>query len=243
MTKYLKPIIALVLVTALAIGGTLAYLTDSTETVTNTFTAGEGMEITLSETDFSDSEDTATENDFTIFPGSSEAKDPTVTLVEGSTSSYIYIDVIEYLPDGLKAANGTTDATFADYITYSVTTTGDYKWTLVGTVTDETENTITRTYVYTGTGAVPYAVTATDGDTDITILDDVSTSVLNDSYVGAVTYPTTITTEMLNNLDTATPDLPTLSFIAYAVQATNLEASAANAQFIAEFKSGVTFDD
>ncbi|MFI3327316.1 MAG: SipW-dependent-type signal peptide-containing protein [Clostridia bacterium] len=228
MKKYLKPMIALVLVASLAIGGTIAYLTDETDEVTNTFTTGtDVIDLTLAET---------TSDSFSINPAGSEAKDPTATLVTGSVDSYIYIDVIEYLPSGLLDADGDT-ATFADYVTYAVTS----DWELIATVTDSSTGAITKTYVYTAGTNTPTVVSATESDKAIAILTD-SITETETNLLGSVSYPATITNAMLtslDNLDEEDDDI-TLSFVAYAVQAENLEATDANGQFASYFSKTLT---
>ncbi|MFI3327373.1 MAG: SipW-dependent-type signal peptide-containing protein [Clostridia bacterium] len=227
MKKYLKPAIALCLVAALAIGGTLAYLTDSTATVTNTFTAGENIDIDLYETN--DGSEVLTK-DYTIIPGDEEAKDPTVEVEAGSEDVYVYVDVIEN--------NGTilTDTSFSDYITYSVSS----NWREV-TVTNNTTG--TKTYVYTNDTDAPVAVSA---EAKLYILADVENTI--DDYTnanGSVVYPTSVTNEMLAAIDGVTADgtadsnetSPTLEFVAYAVQADNLLPASANASFIEYFKT------
>lgn len=66
-------ILMFVLVLSFTIGGTLAWLTDTTEPVTNTFTYGD-INITLAET---------TEV-YKMVPGNSISKDPSVTVESGA---------------------------------------------------------------------------------------------------------------------------------------------------------------
>lgn len=84
-----KKVIALVLVCVLvfgiAVGGTLAWLAAKTETVTNTFTAGD-VEITLTET---------TGSTYDMLPGDTIAKDPVVTVLKGSEDCYVFVQVAE----------------------------------------------------------------------------------------------------------------------------------------------------
>ena len=97
-----KKIVSLVLVFAMAlalgIGGTIAWLTDKTETVTNTFTVG-NIDITLKET----------KNDFKMVPGSEIEKDPKVTVKGGSEACWLFVKIEE--SDNLD-----------DFITYAVAT-------------------------------------------------------------------------------------------------------------------------
>ena len=98
--------LALCMVAILAIGGTLAYFTD-TETATNVFTVG-GVDITLFESKVRPEDDaegfpgyvdddgadrTVTENTYeSLLPGSYICKDPTVTNV-GETDAYIRVSI------------------------------------------------------------------------------------------------------------------------------------------------------
>lgn len=78
--------IALMLALALAvggvIGGTLAWLTDTTQKVENTFTTSD-IEITLAET----------AKDFKMVPGYTITKDPKVTVKAGSEKCYLFVKV------------------------------------------------------------------------------------------------------------------------------------------------------
>lgn len=81
-----KKILALTLVFALAlalgIGGTVAWLTDKTDSVVNTFTVGD-INITLAETT----------TDFKMVPGNEIAKDPQVTVKAGSEACWLFVKV------------------------------------------------------------------------------------------------------------------------------------------------------
>lgn len=83
-----------VLLVAASVFGTLAYLT-STDTVTNTFTVGK-VQITLDEADVkldgtyeTNHESRVEENSYKLMPGHTYIKDPTVTVLKGSESSYV----------------------------------------------------------------------------------------------------------------------------------------------------------
>ena len=97
MKKKLMTVLALVLVVAMSVAGTIAYLT-STDTVTNTFTVG-NVEITLDEAKVDEYGVAATpatrvdKNDYKLIPGHTYTKDPTVTVLSGSESSYIKMTV------------------------------------------------------------------------------------------------------------------------------------------------------
>lgn len=101
MKKIVSAIAALSLVAALAVGGTLAYLTKSTTEVKNTFTystAAQNINLELKEHQLNNDKITvnSTEvdgNAYTILPGVTVAKDPFLKLTTGNPS-YIYVEVI-----------------------------------------------------------------------------------------------------------------------------------------------------
>lgn len=103
--KIMLSVVSGLLVAAVAVGGTLAYLSDKSNQVENTFTIGAGYDdnaLTLDETKVTPgalpSEPGAErigENQTypDLLPGSEFAKDPTFHLATGSTDSYIIAKV------------------------------------------------------------------------------------------------------------------------------------------------------
>lgn len=95
--KVLTLILCLVLVAALSVVGTLAYLTSS-DTVTNTFSVGK-IEIKLDEykTDEYGTADTTAkrvkENAYLLVPGHTYSKDPTVHVKSDSEAAYLFVKV------------------------------------------------------------------------------------------------------------------------------------------------------
>lgn len=87
--------IAVMLVAALVVGGTLAYFTD-TKTADNTFTMG-NVAITLDEKNANPDAPTGsgrvTENTYNVYPGKIVDKDPTVTNV-GSNDAWIRAKIV-----------------------------------------------------------------------------------------------------------------------------------------------------
>ena len=83
--RTLALILALVLVFGAAVGGTIAYLTDTTDPVTNTFTVGK-VDITLTETFNTDTDNDGTNDAWKaqLIPGTTYAKDPVVTVTANS---------------------------------------------------------------------------------------------------------------------------------------------------------------
>lgn len=95
MMKKLLALLCIVLVAAVSVVGTLAYLTDR-ESAVNTFTVG-NVDITLDEAKVNTDgtpvtpAERVTENDYHLIPGKSYVKDPTVTVLKGSEESYIRV--------------------------------------------------------------------------------------------------------------------------------------------------------
>lgn len=111
-------LLAVVLLVGGAIGGTLAWLIASTNTVTNTFTVGD-IDIDLTETVNGQSQSaltSAVNNDgFKMVPGTDLSKDPKVTVKANSEDCWLFIKV--------TAANGVAlsgQSTNNDYITYTM---------------------------------------------------------------------------------------------------------------------------
>ena len=96
--KTLALVLALTLLVAGIVGGTLAWLTDQTAEVKNTFTVGD-INIGLTET-------TA---DYKMVPGNTIAKDPTVTVKANSEACWLFV-------------KGTESENLGNFITYTVDT-------------------------------------------------------------------------------------------------------------------------
>lgn len=95
--KAIVAVVALVLVLCCAMGGTLAWLVDSTTEVKNTFTFGD-INIDLFE-----SEDL----NLKMIPGNPIHKDPTVTVETGSEACWLFVKVDE-------------SNNFDDFMTYAI---------------------------------------------------------------------------------------------------------------------------
>ncbi len=83
--KTFAMLLALVLVFGAVIGGTLAWLTVKTDTVTNTFTTA-GIAIELTET---------TGSNYKMIPGYTLGKDPTITVRGDSEACYLFVQIEE----------------------------------------------------------------------------------------------------------------------------------------------------
>lgn len=96
--KALVLVLCALLLVASTVFVTMAYLTDTTETVHNTFTVG-NVQITLDEakvTEYGDEvvgADRVTKNEYRLIPGHTYTKDPTVTVVQNSEDCYVYAKV------------------------------------------------------------------------------------------------------------------------------------------------------
>lgn len=84
-TKTLVLALAVMLIVGCSIGGTIAWLTAQSETVTNTFTVGD-INISLAET---------TGTSYKFVPGDKLAKDPKVTVTGNSEACYLFIRITE----------------------------------------------------------------------------------------------------------------------------------------------------
>lgn len=95
-TKTMFMILAVVLIVGISVGGTLAWLTDTTDSVTNTFTVGD-INIALDETT----------TNYKMVPGNTIAKDPKVTVLKDSEACWLFVKIE-------KSTN------LDDFITYDV---------------------------------------------------------------------------------------------------------------------------
>lgn len=94
--KTVALLLALALVFGGAVGGTIAWLTDVTSEVKNTFTVGD-INIELKET----------KTNFKMVPGSDIEKDPKVTVKANSEACWLFVEI-------------TDSANLSTYITYTV---------------------------------------------------------------------------------------------------------------------------
>ncbi len=97
MKKILATALALILAMGCGVVGTLAYLTSTSEVVTNTFTVG-NVKILLDEDDVDNSSSETenyrdTANQYKLIPGDTYAKDPAVWVKEGSEDSWYFVAV------------------------------------------------------------------------------------------------------------------------------------------------------
>ncbi len=126
-SKTFVVMLALVLALGCAVGGTIAWLTKTTDPVTNTFTYG-NIDIELYEHKYNAADNTLDMNqkvdkveNYKIVPGKDLPKDPTVEVKAGSEACWLFVKV---------EAAGTF---VTNKVTYAVDTA---KWTLVPGETD-----------------------------------------------------------------------------------------------------------
>lgn len=195
-SKALLLTLCAVLLVAASVLGTMAYLT-STDEVTNTFTVGQ-VKIRLDEAKANPdgslvaNADRVKANEYKLLPGHTYNKDPMVTVLSGSESSYVKMTVTFSKANELDAifAPGGADLT-SIFNGYDAA-----KWIAKGNTKDATANTRTYEFWYKETVGAPTA--------------DVALDALFDS----ITVPGTITNEQL-----ATIEGMTITVNAYAIQA------------------------
>lgn len=194
--KLLIMSVAMVLVCAFAVGMTLAYLT-STDRVVNTFTVG-NVQIKLDEAKVDaygepvgSPAPRVTDNSYKLIPGHTYTKDPTVTVLSGSESSYIKMTVTVTKSDVLDAIFAPNGAQLTEIFT-GFGSNWEYK-----SNTEDTENK-TRTYEF-------WYKTAVDAREDAVKLEPLFTSIV---------VPNFITGDQLAELQTMT-----ITVNAYAIQA------------------------
>lgn len=129
MKKVLTIVISIALITALAIGGTLAYLSSNANgtNLENTFTtstAGSKLAITLDEAKVDPKTGLEltgakaariTANEYPVIPGATMDKDPTVTVIADSSPCYVFVYVENTAKMNGKdvAATGQIDSNWA----------------------------------------------------------------------------------------------------------------------------------
>ena len=196
-SKILLLMLCAVALVAASVLGTLAYLT-STDTVTNTFTVGK-VQIKLDEAEVDamgnpveNSNGRVKANSYKLLPGHTYNKDPMVTVLAGSESSYIKMTVTFSNAaelDAIFAPNGANmTSIFNGY--------DSNNWTAKGNTEDTEKNTRTYEFWYKEAVAAPTA--------------DVALDALFDS----ITVPGTITGKQLETIKGMT-----ITVNAYAIQA------------------------
>ena len=155
MKKSIALVLALVLVVGGVVGGTIAWLTDKTEEIKNTFTVG-NIDIDLTET---------TGENYKMIPGKTLDKDPKVTVEAGSEDCWLFVEITEsdnlddfitYAPaagwiplegnDGVyyrEVAAAEADQEFAVLEGDEVTVDGGVTKAMMDAITEKTQPTLT----------------------------------------------------------------------------------------------------
>lgn len=156
MKKKLTTVLAIVLVVALSVAGTYAYLTDKTGPVVNTFTVG-NVNIDLTEKT----------TDYKMVPGTTINKDPKVTVKADSEDCWLFVKVVKSdnfdsfltydMANGWTALDGvngvfyrqveagTADQDFAVLANNTVSVKSDVTKAMMDGLTDATRPTLTFT--------------------------------------------------------------------------------------------------
>ena len=126
MKKFVKPLviaICAVLLVAGSVAGTLAYLTATSEAVTNTFTVG-NITIALDEAQVDvygeevAPDSRVKDNSYKLVPGRTYKKDPTIHVTKGSEACYLFV----------KIENNIADVVTTDSVAAQLT---NNRWTLL----------------------------------------------------------------------------------------------------------------
>ena len=159
-----------VLLVVASVLGTIAYLT-ANDTVTNTFTVGR-VAINLDEAKVTEDgkavipAERVKENRYKLLPGHTYTKDPTVTVLKGSESSYIKMTVTFTKAkelDAIFAPNGAElTSIFKDY--------DSANWIAKGNTKNTTANTRTYEFWYKEAVGAPDANVALDTRQQVELL-------------------------------------------------------------------------
>lgn len=206
--KAVVVLMALVLLIGCGVGGTLAWLMDTTDNVTNTFSVGnidiDIYEHTLETDGDLSTTETKSRADYKILPGTSEKKDPTVEILKNSENCFVFMQVQEIS----NTIPGSDPA--KKYITYTIDSA---VWTQL---MDSSGNPV-------AVNGVPVYYATTNYTTQST---DKTYNILTDKKVS---YSNDLTKDDINKLYTYGTDgnvenvtKPQLIFKAFAVQSEGL---------------------
>ena len=193
-----KKLVALICVLLLMVGSagaTLAWLTDTTQEVTNTFTVG-NIGITLTESDSEDEDEDANINSYKMVPGYTYEKDPTITVDPASEPCWVFVEVTETFES--VTVEGKTYG-FDEFITYGILE----DWTAVEGTTN-----VYALKVEKPAEADPLKVIFNDKNENNKKEDS--------EEVDVVGIKDTVTKKMMDKVTSA--NYPKLTFKAYAVQ-------------------------
>ena len=169
--KTIALVLACILCVGIGIGGTLAWLTDKTDSVTNTFTTSD-IDITLEETKGGENKE------FKMVPGYTIEKDPKVTVTAGSEDCYLFVKLE-------KSAN------FDSFMTYEMAG----GWTQLKDASDVAVPGVFYRVVHAADMGTAFSVLKND---QVKVLDSVTKANMNG--LTANTYPTLTVTAYASQL-------------------------------------------
>lgn len=105
-SKSIIMVVSLIIVLAIVVGTTYAWLTSKTTLLSNTFTYGD-IKISITESDTNDGDGDSSTNSYAIMPGANIKKDTEVTVESGSEKCYLFIKIAK-------------ENDFDKYMTYSL---------------------------------------------------------------------------------------------------------------------------
>ena len=192
--KILAVVLAVVVLAVAAVGATLAWLMDTSDTVVNTFTLG-NVSISLSETITNDNGEGG--NAYQLIPGNTYAKDPKVTVTGDSEACWLFIKVDEA---------GTNAAAALEYAVRN-------DWTQLTVEQDDGEGGKINVPV---AGVYYREVAASEDDQSFYVLAGGADDLAN----GQITIRSTLTSDQMTEIQNGT--VPSLAFTAYAIQKDNV---------------------
>lgn len=251
-----------VLAGAIAIGGTLAYLSSVTETKTNTFESSGNVEGKIVEENWDETGEDQASN---YKPGDMIAKDPTVQLEADSEDAYVGMQLDFIGSDGSKmaygsAATGTTQTDsakgFQAYATHDGIKTG---WSLIGRNSEGSELYFYTSILTAGNAADTIfdnitvnagitTVSTTANQTYYTKITQYAAdgTIIDQTFIEAATPTETTTTYYDQDGNAVGVDtLPTFEIAAkgYAIQSENMSVDDAKAQILAFANAGKASTD
>ncbi len=129
--KILVTVVAAALLLCVAVGGTIAYLTAQSDTVTNTFSTS-NIQVKLTETGATKATEDATvltNASFKVIPGASATKDPKAWVVKDSEPAWLFVKITETGNIAVAAAEG---AAAVRYVGYTINTSWETLYENVG---------------------------------------------------------------------------------------------------------------
>ena len=216
--KTLAILLSCAMLIGATVGGAIAWLTDTTEEVVNTFTVG-NIEIELKETD-TNKVDGINKKDYDFVPGDTLLKDPTVTVKKESEECWLFVKVT-------VANNVCTDTSVEpDIVADPVLTWGTAEgWKKYEPYTDITDDGTYYFYRAVTENDLKETVEGTETPKDAVyqILKCQDTD--NPAHVnctGCVKVSTEVTKGMVTAMGKDGTSKPTLTFDAAAVQSKNI---------------------